>query len=149
METKYKIEPSGTAYTIETPQSIINVLENARSKGTRIKITFGDIKTGKNWNDEYNTIGRVGRSTGNYKIPLLIKTTRSFGGGAILTDCIIKIVDAKSKIILYKASNFKEQKIIIGKSDLIEYSHAIYIDNEIYSRHKSERRAKILLSKLT
>jgi hypothetical protein len=86
--TEYRIE-NGTAYHIDTPIRVIEILEKARQNRTRIRIWYG--KNGHCWNDEFGTIGTVGRSTGQYKIPLLIKNRRSIGGAAILDDCIVRI----------------------------------------------------------
>lgn len=86
--TEYRIE-GDTAYHIDTPIPVIEILEKARQNRTRIRIWYG--KDGQCWNDEFDTIGTVGRSTGQYKIPLLIKNSRSIGGAAILDDCIIRV----------------------------------------------------------
>ena len=84
----YRIE-NGTAYSINTPIPVIEILEKARQNRTRIRIWYG--KDGQCWNEEFDTIGTVGRSTGHFKVPLLIKNSRSMGGGAILDDCIVRI----------------------------------------------------------
>lgn len=145
-KTTYKIYPSGTAYHIETPTRVCEILENARISGNRIQIYYGDVKTGKNWNEEHDTRGTIGRSTGTVKIPLLIATSRSHGGGAILDHCIVKIRGKYG--IIYKCENYKESSFEIVPSDLPEYTHNVLIDGELYSRHKSERSAKLLIKKL-
>ena len=57
----------------------------------RIRIWYGDTATGVSWLEEYDTIGTIGRSGGQVKIPLLLKNARSSGGGGILCHCIIRI----------------------------------------------------------
>lgn len=79
-----------SCYTIETNPKVIQLLEEARINGERVRITLGDVRNGKAWDDKPET-GTIGRSKGDIKIPLLIKTKRSFGGGAILTHCIVKL----------------------------------------------------------
>ena len=96
METKYKIV-NDTAYHKDTNDNVIRVLENFRQNKVRIKIDLGNVKTGKSWNDSYDTCGYIGRSSGQYKIPLLIHNSRSFGGPGILDHCIIKISYANKK----------------------------------------------------
>lgn len=100
---KYKVVNS-TSYHFKTNNEVISVLENARLNHLRIEIDYGDIKTGKSWGEENDTIGYVGRSTGENKIPLLIKNNRSLGGGSLLDHCIIKIKFSNKKKgdILYK-----------------------------------------------
>ena len=141
--TTYKIYQSGTAYHIDTPDRVCEILENARTSGQRLQIYYGDRKTGKNWNEENDTRGTIGRSTGTVKIPLLIATSRSHGGGAILDHYIVKIRGKYG--IIYKCENYKESTFEIVPSDLPEYTHNVLIDGELYSRHKSERSAKLLV----
>ena len=102
----YQISDSGIAYHEETTEEVINVLERESHRGTRLIFDFGDSKSGKSWNEEFDTRGTIGKSTGSIKIPLLIKTSRSFGGGVLLDHCIIKITDSKTKAVLYKHSNY-------------------------------------------
>jgi hypothetical protein len=75
----------------------------------RIRIWYGDTKTGRAWNDEHDIMGYIGRSTGNTesdKIPLLVANKRSLGGGGLLDHCIIRIDDIKAKKTLYKHEKF-------------------------------------------
>lgn len=89
-----------TVYQLETPAALIQELEKLIRTRARVIITYGDPKTGKVW--ELNR-GMIGRSTGEKPIPLLVKTKRSLGGEALLDSCILKLVDVKSKAILYDA----------------------------------------------
>jgi hypothetical protein len=85
----YKIV-SETYYHEETPDRVVLLLEQSRQNKTRLKITYGDLKTGRVWDDK-PFFCHVGRSTGRIKIPLAIKTARSTGGERLLDDCIVKI----------------------------------------------------------
>jgi hypothetical protein len=103
----YKVV-NGTAYHVDTPDKVIEILENARLNNVKIRIFYGNDD--KCWNDEYDTIGTIGRSTGIYKIPILIKNKRSTDGGSILTHCIVRI-DIKYKT-LYKRDGVKFDKFV-------------------------------------
>ena len=87
-------EPSGTYYRNTTPRQVIDVLERAMSNHTRIRLFYGK-NNGKCWHEENDVCGYVGRSSGPIKCALLIANNRSSGGGAILTDRIVKIMDRK------------------------------------------------------
>lgn len=100
MEKEYQ-EVDGTFYDKRTNKKVVEVLERVRKSGVRITIDLGDVKTGKSWNETYDVSGRVGRSTGKIKIPLLIHNSRSIGGGAILDHCIIGIKESKGGKVLY------------------------------------------------
>ena len=130
---EYKVI-NGTTYHNSTPQQVINILENARLTHKRIRIFYGDSNTGKCWNEEYDVIGNIGRSTGSIKIPLLIHNIRSFGGGALLDHCIVKItVDKKT---VYKHNNFT-----IGNME-IKNDTMVYCDNKNIANFKTNQQAK-------
>lgn len=145
--TTYKILDSGTAYHIETPDRVCEILENYRYTGKRLQIYYGDTKTGKDWHEEHGTRGTIGRSTGDIKMPILLANSRSHGGGTILDHCIVKIRGQYGNI-LYQHENYKQPTIEIVPSDLPDYSHNLIINGELYSRHKTERSAKLLMKKL-
>ena len=92
---------NGTAYHEKTPHLIIRWLERARTEGARVRLTLGDTQSGRPWNHRPES-GFVGRSTGKIKIPLLLKTNRSMGAGAIDDDCIIKLEYKTSKEKKYR-----------------------------------------------
>lgn len=102
-EIKYK-EVNGTSYHEETPEQIVSVLESCRTNNRRIRLFYGDTKSGLVWPEECDVIGTLGRSTGRYKVPLLLKTERSTGGGAILDHCIVGI--KFGNVYLYKHPSF-------------------------------------------
>ena len=97
---------NGTFYNQNTHDKVIEVLENARTKRIRIQVDYGN-ENGSSWGEIHDITGYVGRSTGIKKIPLLIYNRRSLGGGALLSDCIVKIVTTKNKIVLYEHPTYK------------------------------------------
>jgi hypothetical protein len=143
----YKVSESGTFYNEATDNKVIEILEAALKTKERLQIFLGDIASGANWNEENDTIGTIGRSNGEIKIPLLIKTKRSYGGGGILTDCIIAI--KINKKVVYQISNLKPQTFEITSNEDTEYPFSLIIDGEVYSNHKTELSAKRLQKKLT
>jgi len=88
-------EMTGTFYKNDTPLIVCDILEKSRNTLKRLKIHYGDTKTGKPWGDV--TVCHVGRSTGKIKIPLEIKTKCSTGGAGLLDNCIVKIEHANKK----------------------------------------------------
>ena len=151
METdkQYYTTTNGTSYDINTDKKVVSILDDAIISRKRLKLDYGNTETGESWNECYDIIGRIGRSTGSIKIPLLILTSRSYGGGALLDSCIIKITDIKTGNVIYKNQNYKEKIFNIVPSDLPDYTVNVNINGKLYSRHKSERSAKILIGKLS
>jgi hypothetical protein len=110
--TEYKIK-NGTYYHCATDDAVIKVLESARINRTRLHISYGytdeslwdadaEKEIGLDWLEEFDTVGRIGRSTGDIKIPLICHNSRSIGGSSVLSDCIVRIRESKGKRILYE-----------------------------------------------
>jgi hypothetical protein len=120
----YKIV-NGTAYSVgmtlsgtdvllreETPTEIVNVLESVRQSGELVRVFYGDRETGKDWMEEHDVKGRISRSTGRIKIPILV-APRASGGPGLLDNCIVKIVRCRDKSVLYRHPKYNQAKITI------------------------------------
>lgn len=99
-------EQFGFWWSVNTPLKVRQVLANAYKFKYRVRVYCGDTETGQAWLEELDIIGRIGRSTGSEKIPLLIKTSRSHGGGGLLDHCIVAIQDVENKKFLYQHERF-------------------------------------------
>ena len=110
-----KFKNNELCFDDETNENVMNVICECFLRGTRIRVWYGDIVTGKSWDEENDTIGRVGKSTGNVKIPLLIKNKRSSGGGALLSNRIIKIVNMSTKKFCTNMKLFHNQNLTLHK----------------------------------
>lgn len=139
---KYKVI-NGMSFDESTSNEVCNILSNANLYGWRVRIFYGDVSTGKNWNEEYDTIGNVGKSTGNIKIPLLIKNKRSRGGGVISDNCILKIVDIHTNEVLYQNANYKPDNFICLYKSVSSDEAIVCINEEsnIYANCKTMDKA--------
>ena len=104
---------NGTSYHDQTPDEVIRVLESARQNRTRLHISLGDQQTGKDWLEEFETHGYVGRSMGPVKVPLLIANTRSLGGGSILDHCIVRIRESAGGRVLWQHPDYHHGRLEI------------------------------------
>lgn len=98
---------NGTFYDTRTPDEVIRVLESARLNRTRLHISLGETdndrgKIGRDWLEEFETHGYIGRSMGPVKVPLLLSNSRSIGGGAILDHCIVRIRTSAGGRVLWQ-----------------------------------------------
>ncbi len=82
-------EQDGLWFDKRTPEAVRKLLLAACRSGARIRVYYGDVDTGRCWGDEHDTIGTVGRSMGPVRIPLLLHSSRSMGGGGILDGAIV------------------------------------------------------------
>ena len=131
---------NGISFDEKTPQRVCEILSNAYNTKTRIRVFYGDPETGTDWNEEYSTIGTVGRSTGQYKIPLLISNSRSYGGGSILDHCIVKITIDKKTV--YQHPKYNTAQITTAKNRVLK-------NGEVYANCKNENTALRLAEFLT
>ncbi len=67
-------------------------LESCRNTQRKVRLVLGDTVTGQPWFDEFDVVGRIGRSTGCLKVPLLVEDGEA-GGCAILTACLLCLID--------------------------------------------------------
>ena len=95
---------NNTWYNEDTSEEVIRILENARICDLRVRIFYGDNKTGEDWLEDYDVMGRIGRSGGAVRVPLLLKKINSTGGEEILTNCIVKITIDKKTV--YQHENY-------------------------------------------
>lgn len=153
--TNYQLIDGGKdkpiAYHEKTPKEVISVLERCRKNRTRIKINLGDISTGKSWNEENDITGYIGLCRGKSALfPILLNNASSTGGGEIMTDNILQIKESKGSRIIYQSKNFIPSIIEIKNgSDIPEYTHELWVNNELYSRHKSLKSAEMLKRKIS
>lgn len=106
LEDKYTIDSNGKeiVFSNKTPLRTAKKIVELYNNKTRIVIDYGDVKTGKSWNEIYDITGTIGVCKGYYDLryPILIHNIRSMGGGIILTDCILTIKESKGKKLLFK-----------------------------------------------
>jgi hypothetical protein len=135
-------EPSGTYYHDTTPRAVVQALEAAMQSGAKVRLFLGEAKTGQDWLSEWDVYGTVGRSMGPIKIPLLIKTARSHGGGAILADCIVRlIVDGRE---VYRHPGYKVPSIVIyheGKHPRVPWAAKVNGSREVHARFETSAQA--------
>lgn len=116
MKIEYQIV-HGTYYHASTPIEIINVLEKARLNRTRLHISLGDAVTGRDWLEEFECFGFIGRSMGPIKVPLLLPLSRSIGGGAILDHCIVRIRHSSGGKVLWQHPKYHQGKIEVRQKE--------------------------------
>lgn len=133
----------------EDMREVIWSCEFARNYEDRVRIWYGDIITGVSWDDEYFVTGYIGRTTGLYKIPIMLPNKRSSGGPAILTDRIIRIDFTNSHSgPLYKHPKFHVDQMEVRDEENTElrengYVASVYQENKgCIARFKNRKQAE-------
>jgi len=100
MLSREKIE-LGTWFDPDTHPEVKRQLELAIKGRYRLRIEYGDQETGQAWDDRPMG-GRISRSMGPMKVPLLIRRAGSYGGESILDACIVKISETPGGRLLWQ-----------------------------------------------
>jgi hypothetical protein len=129
----------GTYFDPNTGSDVRYWLEHARQNHLRLRLFLGDRLTGRDWLEEFDVIGTIGRSMGPLKVPLLIRNAQSCGGAAISTSSIVRIVDVKTKRERYRHAKY-HQPVFSYVQDGDRW--AVMTDNQLHARFSSERQAK-------
>lgn len=93
-----------------TPPRAARTLEACRRSGTMCRLILGDTATGESWFDEHDVVGRIGRSCGALKVPLLVPPGED-GGPAILTACLLVVIDWQSGEALFRHPLYREPEL--------------------------------------
>lgn len=133
--------PTATHYEPDTPAAVREILERYRRNGKQLRLFQGDTKTGRAWQEEFDVVGRISRSTGPLKVPLLVATGED-GGGAILTHCIVRILDVDTKRELYRHPTYSEPAYTTRQGQTKGYPVEVLADNELVARFKSAPQAQ-------
>lgn len=133
MATEYKVV-NGTSFDARTPDQVIRTLLQYMGTGQRIRVFYGDPKTGRDWGEEWGTMGYIGRSGGSVKIPLIINNSRSFGGPGLLEGSIVRITVNRRNVYIHPKYHI----------DLAVKGNNVYKNGELYATCKSNEKAKKL-----
>jgi hypothetical protein len=150
--TKAELSRAGitTAYHSDTPDRVVEQLEYARLNHLRVRLFYGDALTGRDWLEENDVTGTIGRSTGTVKFPLIIHSARSMGGPGILDHCIVKLMIGGR--VVYQHPNYHMPRITVvhpipsteycGEANLWAegYSHGVDVDDARHANFKSEAK---------
>jgi hypothetical protein len=131
----------GTYFHQETPEAVRAALDAAIATNHRLRVFYGDPDSGRCWNDEFHTLGTVGRSTGPICVPILLANSRSVFGGVILDASIIGIQFAPTWW-KYRVPNFDVGQWEPGPAESPGYVAAAYCDGNLHAQfRRSENQA--------
>lgn len=127
-------------FNTDTSEELRRVICRLNDTRERVRVFYGDIKTGTAWAEENDVLGRIGCSTGPSKIPLLIANERSSGGGGLLDGCIVAVYSTKGQK-LYKHPTFStgtwEQCAPVNEG----YVEAVAHDGKLHAQFKKAGQA--------
>lgn len=134
--------PSGTYYRDTTPPAVVAALDEAIRSGAPVRVVPGDAVTGRSWLEEWDVCGRVFRTMGPIKAPLLLPSPQSMGGGIILADSLVRLF--VKGVERYKHPLFNQASLVL--STLPEHTErglpvAVLADGKVHARFRSAEEA--------
>lgn len=139
-ETEYTAHGSGFWFDSRTAPDVCETIARVGA-AKRVRVFYGDTQTGKAWAEENDVSGYVGRSCGRVKVPLLIANSRSMGGGAMLSHCIVAIVRTSDKKCIYKHPTFDAGEWRIAPPSADGFAAEVLHNGKVHARFKSEESA--------
>ena len=137
-----------TYFSGGTTAEVINVLELARKQGWRVRLSYGDAQTGRDWLEEYDVEGTISRSMGPVKIPILLPNSRSTGGGGILTNCIVKVrLTGGDHAELYRHPQYHRPQMQAVPGDMAGYAATVLVGGRIHARFRTAKAAGRFIAK--
>lgn len=98
-----------------TEPKAARALERCRRDRRKVRLVLGDTATGRSWLEEHDVVGRIGRSTGTMKVPLLVEPDED-GGTAILTNCLLRLIAWDSGRDLYRHPAYRVPDLAIQRA---------------------------------
>jgi hypothetical protein len=127
----------GTWFKRTTPPHVRRILETYRETGKWLRLFYGDASTGRDWLEENDVLGRIGRSMGPQKVPLLVEPGEC-GGCAILDDCIVRILDVATGRELYRHPQYHYGTMEIHAATCREgYTHGVWVNGQNHANFRS------------
>jgi len=124
-----------------TDSKVASILESARKTDRRLRLFLGDTETGRDWMSENDVLGRIGRSMGPMKVPLLV-SDGEHGGGAILTACVVRIIDADTLRDLYVHPKYQAPVLTVHPDNTVpKYAFRVDRDDQPQARFRSVGQA--------
>ncbi|WP_448365918.1 hypothetical protein [Fluviibacter phosphoraccumulans] len=147
--TNEKTEFNGLFFDASTCEQVRRAVSHAFAHGLRVRVFYGDTDTGRAWPEEWDTMGTIGRSTGSQKIPLLIHSARSMGGGALLDSRIVAIKLTNGGGFLYRHSSFDPGPWGLASPVSPGYCEAVTHAGAIHAQFKKPGQARRYIAYMT
>lgn len=153
-----KIDRDGTSWSDRTPDDLIEVLRVARNKKSKLHFSYGFTDeegkpAGRNWLEEFDCTGYIGRSNGEVKIPLVLKSKSSGEGCGLLSSSIVRVIRTSDNTVLWQHPSYHQGKIELRKCSFkcdtgrMLYCEAL-VDGQVHARFKDVGSARRWAAKL-
>jgi hypothetical protein len=134
-------QSSKTYFDPGTPDMVRALLERYRNNGKLVRLFLGDHASGRDWGEENDLVGYIGRSAGHMRVPLLMEPGEH-GGPAILTRCVVRILDVETGREVYRTRNYQVPDVSLHPcTDKQGYTWEARRDGALHARFKDVEEA--------
>lgn len=95
---------------------VCKVIDRCIKNGTRVRLFYGDTDTGQDWGEQNDVLGTISRTSGILKKPILVSEGECFGF-TILEGCLIKIMDADTRRVLWVHERYQSPTFSITEDN--------------------------------
>ena len=89
---------------------LASALEACRRSGNKVRLVLGDTHTGDSSFDEEGVVGRIRRSCGALKVPLLVEGAQPFGS-PVTCDRVLAVLDWETGLPLYRHARYRPPEL--------------------------------------
>lgn len=126
-------------FTDGTPMAVQALLSSLVLTDKTVRLIYGDCDTGADWLEESDVVGTIGHSTG-VAIPLICREGAGYGS-AVLTNCILRVIDVSTGADLYRHEKYSEPQLqIVGVPTGFEIQNLIGQTIAFYSSKRGATR---------
>lgn len=97
-------------------QALAEALETCRRKDCTVRLVLGDTFTGDSSFDEYGVIGRIGRSCGPLKVPLLLPSLQPCGE-PVNCDRVLAVLEWETGLPVFRHENYRPPELRLAYSE--------------------------------
>lgn len=131
---------TGTFFNPGTDIKVARALERCRINELKVRLISGNPNTGEPWLDEYGVVGKVGRTTGMLKCPILVEEDE--GGGLIIpSDCLLALIDWQTGKYLYRHPLYRAPELIVHQQKDKRLPWEVLHRNQVIARFKDIGKA--------
>ena len=130
----------GTWFRASTPDKVKRIINRLIHTDEVVRLFCGDPQTGKMDVTDFEVMGRVGRSGGILKVPLLLEEDSGFGG-PIPDDRILRIIRVSDRKVLYSAPAFVLPTFSIFERDDKDYPYGVNVDGVLHAGFSTYAKA--------
>jgi hypothetical protein len=141
-EVVYRQHRSGTYYHAAAPRQVVDALAAAASDGSKVRIHYGDPRTGKDWLEEFGVEGTLSRSMGPLRVPLIISGNSQWGE-PLVDHCIVRLevrpAARRAFEDVYRHPCYHVGKIEMAPSGLESHPYQVMVDGKPHANFATEQ----------